>query len=115
MSDEESTTATGNNEWLRGAFMLLFLLICELGKLVLGLTSLVQFIFVIVTGAANENLQRFGKSLGLYIEQVIRFLTYNSDEKPFPFSAWPDAGELDEAVRLRQGQQDEQDTDNTGE
>jgi len=87
--------------------MLLFLIICELGKVILSLVALAQFVFVLLTGSANENLQRFGKSMGIYLQLVVEYLSYNQEEKPFPFAPWPEAGELNEAVRCRQLEDDE--------
>ena len=52
--------------------------------------SVIQFIFSLVTGANNTNLREFGDSLGRYIQQMVAFLTYNSDDKPFPFTPWPE-------------------------
>jgi len=105
--NDPKLSVSKKDEWLRAAIMLLFLIICELGKVILGLVALAQFIFVLLTGSANENLQRFGKSMGIYLQQVIEFLSYNQEEKPFPFAPWPEAGELDETVRCRELGEDE--------
>ncbi len=48
-----------------------------------------QFFVALVNGVDNPNLRRFGETLCEYIYQALRFLTYNSDEKPFPFADWP--------------------------
>ena len=32
----------------------------------------------------------FGGKLGIYLRQIAHFLTYASEEVPFPFSEWPE-------------------------
>ena len=38
----------------------------------------------------NENLVSFSKKISSYIYQIINFITYSSDERPWPFNAFPD-------------------------
>lgn len=80
--------------WLRGLFMALFVLIYGVAEILLTAVVLLQFLFVLVTGERNERLTVFGKSLSLFVYQIILYWTYNSEDKPFPFSGWP----VDEAV-----------------
>ena len=42
-----------------------------------------------ITGEDNQHLRRFGHSLSTYIYDVLKFLCYSSEEKPFPFADWP--------------------------
>ena len=46
----------------------------------------------IFSGEPSDSVKGFGKSLGVYLQQISEFLSYASEEKPFPFSDWPDAG-----------------------
>jgi hypothetical protein len=41
------------------------------------------------TGATNARLREFGQSLAVFIYQIVLFVTFNSDERPFPFGPWP--------------------------
>ena len=51
---------------------------------------LVQFFWVLFTGETNQKLQEFGKSLATYTNQIILYLTFNTEERPFPFDVdWP--------------------------
>ncbi len=49
----------------------------------------IQFLFKLFTGEPNRQLRGFGQSLGTFVYDVILFLTFQSDEKPFPFAPWP--------------------------
>ena len=90
-------------QWLRGLFMILFLVVYEIAEMVLVAVTLVQFLFSIITGSNNANLRQFGDSLAQFAQQTIAFLTYNSETKPFPFSDWPQASR-----RIAEDEQDEQ-------
>ncbi|RRJ85476.1 DUF4389 domain-containing protein [Aestuariirhabdus litorea] len=71
--------------------MLLFWLVMQLTRLVVGVVVLSQVVFVLMTGSPNDNLLDFSRSLNRYIFQILQFLTYHSEQKPFPFSDWPQA------------------------
>jgi len=75
--------------WLRGLFMALFLLIYGVAEILLTAVVLLQFLFALVTGEKNQRLISFGKSLSIFVYQIILYWTYNSEEKPFPFTSWP--------------------------
>ena len=81
--------------WARVVFMLGFSIVLYMVIIPLTLLlTLAQALFSVFTGEDNDNLRHFGASLLAYISQVVRFLTFNSDERPFPFSDFPeDQGE----------------------
>lgn len=81
--------------WLRLIYMLLFAVFLQVASFVMWVLVAVQFIFALITGNDNRNLRHFGNSLTNYIHQALLFLTYNSEEKPFPFADWPQAHEKD--------------------
>ena len=75
--------------WLRLVFMLLFAVILYISKIVLFAVAILQFLSTLFTGDRNERLTDFGEKLGRFIYQVVRFLTFNTDDMPFPFADWP--------------------------
>ena len=75
--------------WLRGVYILVFWFAYSVAEFVLGATVLFQFLFVLFSGEKNEKLLVLGQDLSQYIYQVMQYLTFNTDEKPFPFSDWP--------------------------
>ncbi len=82
--------------WVRGLYMLLFAVIAHIAELVIALVMLVQFILKSATDKTNENLLSFGDQMGRYVLEIVRFLTFNTEEKPFPFNAWPKAEDASE-------------------
>lgn len=75
--------------WLRGFFMLLYTIICYIAVIVAGIVILFQFGVVLLTGKPNDRLLPVGQSLSIYIYQILLYLTYNSEDKPFPLGSWP--------------------------
>ncbi len=78
-----------SKHWLRLVFMLIFAALLQLASIVMWVLVIAQFLFSLFTGEDNINLRKFGYSLSAYIFHTLKFLSYNSEEKPFPFSDWP--------------------------
>lgn len=76
--------------WVRGFYMLLMIVVWHIAEAVLLGVAIIQFIFALM-GSPNERLTAFGAHLAEYMRQVAAFITYASDEMPFPFSDWPSA------------------------
>jgi len=91
MDETLKTNILSAKHWLRLLFMLLFAALLQVASVVMWVLVSLQFLFSLVTGSDNRNLRRFGHSLSQYIYQALQFLIYNSEEKPFPFSDWPES------------------------
>lgn len=101
MSEELDTLVENIRQpsaWLRVVFMLGFAVALYFVLIpVIIVIVIVQALFAVLTGESNENLRYFAAALGVYVSQIIRFLTYNSETKPFPFSDFPQAEETEAA------------------
>lgn len=75
--------------WVRGLFMLLMLLVLHVCGTVLFVVAVIQFVIVLLNDAPNERLAVLGRNLGSYFRQIVLFLTFATEEVPFPFSEWP--------------------------
>ena len=74
--------------WLRFLFMVLFWFVfCVLHGL-LALMVGVQFLIVLFSGSPNQRLVKFGHELGIYYHDIIVFITFKTEARPFPFSDW---------------------------
>ena len=49
-----------------------------------------QFLASLFTGKPNDRLARSGRNLARYLQQVTVYMTFATEEKPFPFTPWPD-------------------------
>jgi len=76
--------------WLRLIFMIVFIAIYAITRIVFGAVVVFQFLWVLFTAETNKNLRELGQSLATYTYQIMRYLSFTSDDRPFPFSAeWP--------------------------
>lgn len=92
--------------WIRVLFMAVFAIASYFILLPLILVlSIAQALFTLITGQCNANLRYFSATLTLYVTQVLEFLTYLSDVKPFPFSDLPEVedGSLQEQSAPKKG------------
>lgn len=83
--DQIIDSGTKRNIWVRGLFMLLM----GLAYQVTGTLLVIQFVISLLNDAPNARLVSFGRSLGRYLQQIAYFLTFASEDTPFPFSEWP--------------------------
>lgn len=90
MSEEIKDNLQNTSIWKRVLYMLLFVLAYSAAEFVVGIVVLIQLVITLVTGSTNDRLKVFGKQASLYIYDVMLFLTFNTEEMPFPFAAWPD-------------------------
>lgn len=90
-TENTDTPGTDENVWKRLLFMILFAFLYGVSDIVLFTVAIVQFGFVAISGERNDYLLGFSASLTKFIYQIVQYLTFNSESKPFPFAAWPDA------------------------
>ena len=93
MDNEIKSSLTATDTWMRGLYMLLFTVIYSVTESVLGLIVVFQFIHVLFSRDTNERLLDFSSDLSVYIYQILQFLTFNSEAKPYPFAVWPNGPE----------------------
>ena len=77
--------------WNRIIFVVIFWIVFYITQLVVAAVVVAQCIFSIATNHPNKQLMTFGDSLGKYIHDILRYVTFNSDKRPFPFSDFPKA------------------------
>jgi hypothetical protein len=53
------------------------------------LVALSQWLYILLSGDSNASLSRFADALGRYVAQIIQYLGYHTEHKPFPFNDWP--------------------------
>ena len=90
MEDKTRENLVDGSIWMRGLHMLLFAVAYNIVEAMLALTAVFQFFCALITGKVNEPLLQFAKNGALYVQEVMEFLTFNSEIRPFPFTPWPD-------------------------
>ena len=78
------------NNWLRVFFMLVYGLVLLYAVVPVTVVVMVaQLLFMFSLGTLNSNLTAFGESLVEYIQEIMGFLFFKNDDKPFPFKSYP--------------------------
>jgi hypothetical protein len=90
MTENSNTPDNKRSIWIRGLFMLLMGFAFQVCGTVLCLATVIQFLLTLLTDTPNTRLISFGRSLGSYLRQIVNYLTFVTEEVPFPFSEWPD-------------------------
>ena len=90
MSGNIKENVTRRSIWLRLVYMVIFGVAFSVAEFVTFVVVAFQFLASLFTGKPNDQLIRFGRNLARYIQQTIVFMTFATEEKPFPFTPWPD-------------------------
>ncbi len=80
---------TNIDTWVRGFFMLAYTIIYYLAQCAILGVVMFQFGSQLLTGNPNKRLVSFGQNLSIYISQILDYLCYSSETKPFPLTNWP--------------------------
>ena len=89
MKQETKDNLTSRNTWIRVVYMILFAVIFNIVEFVIAVVAVVQFLSRLFTGKVNQQLQGLGHGVGAYVNEITQFLTYHTDDKPYPFAPWP--------------------------
>jgi len=95
MQDQINENLKKIETWKRIIFMLIYAVIDSMVKLLLWLVVLLQVGSVLLTGVTNPNILGFGRSLSTYHYHILLFLTFNTEQLPFPFSDWNNTVKLE--------------------
>lgn len=92
MSTELKENLSSGSTWKRGLFILLFAVLYGVAEVVLWAIVLFQFGSHLIIARSNDALLDFSRGLNAYIYQILQFITFRSEEKPYPFNDWPGEG-----------------------
>jgi hypothetical protein len=77
--------------WVRVVFMAIFVLVLWVLSLALAVICVVQTLILLVSGELNQPLRRLAVTSTDYLRQVVAFLLFVTEEKPFPFAPLPNS------------------------
>lgn len=85
--------------WIRILYMLLFVIVYSVVEVIVIAATVIQLGFVLISGERSARLQSFNESLSRYVYDVLRFIMFVSDYKPFPFTDWRNGHHSSHGVR----------------
>jgi hypothetical protein len=94
MSDSDKTGDVKANvknvdTWIRGLFIIIYGVIFYFLVLIIWLVVIFQFIMKVITANLNPNVMNFSGGLTRYAFQILEYVTFQSEERPWPFGPWP--------------------------
>jgi hypothetical protein len=95
-SSKLETNLKSRATWMRLLYMALLGLFISFAGMIGTVIVVLGFFWVLFTGEVNRELRQIGQAIASYMYEIVRYLTFNTDDKPFPFGgAWP-SGETQE-------------------
>jgi|SaaInl5LU_22_DNA_1037371.scaffolds.fasta_scaffold11206_5 hypothetical protein len=84
--------------WARLLLIGVFFLVRWVVLVVLNVLIAAQFLFVLIGGEKNENLDNASAMMNAYLLQIMNYQTFVSDTQPWPISEFPEASREPEEV-----------------
>jgi len=91
--DDIKQNLKNTSSWIRILYMLLFAALFFAAKMIFWLAVVFQLILSLLTGEVNSRLLGFSRQIVRFLFDIMLYLTYNTEHKPFPFADWSDAAE----------------------
>ena len=76
--------------WMRLLFMVICAFLISITSFVGTFVVVLGFLWLLFTGEVNRQIRGVGQSIAAYLYEIIRYLTFNTDDRPFPLGGdWP--------------------------
>lgn len=86
MSSMEPSVVEPGNFFVRLFYIVVYIIILGIVRFVLWAVLLVQMVLHLVGAKPSVKAQKTGQAVADYIYRVWLYLSYSTDEKPFPFN-----------------------------
>ena len=88
MEEELQDNLKQVSTWKRIGFILIFAVIAGVVRTLIWVVVILQIASALLTGNTNKHILGFGQKLAAYLYHIMLFMTFNTDQVPFPFSDW---------------------------
>lgn len=89
MPDDPQESVSRKQVAIRLLYTLLYVAIFEVVKTIILLTTVFEYFFLFITLHHNEPARTFANRVAAYGYRLMRYLTLNDNQRPFPFSDFP--------------------------
>lgn len=89
------TTADRSSILKRLLVTLVCMIFFEVTGLIIQLSVLFQYAYLLIARKRSEPLRNFTNTLSTYGYRLMRYNTLNDNKRPFPFNAFPDDAECE--------------------
>ena len=113
MNGDIKENVTRRGIWLRFCFMIIMIMAFAVAEAIITAIVAFQFCSSLFTGQINDQLIRFGRNLARYLQQITAYLTFATEDVPYPFMDWPneppDGSDAEEAsIELEEPPEEEE-------
>lgn len=88
-TSDVKTNVKNVDTWLRGLFIVVYAVISYVLFWIIWLVVIFQFIMKVLTANLNPNVMNFSGGLTRYAFQILEYVTFQSEERPWPIGPWP--------------------------
>jgi hypothetical protein len=81
---------------VRLLYTVFFLIVFEILKIIIQVSVLFQYVYLLISKTYSNPVRNFTNKVSIYAYKVLRFVTLNENEKPYPFHDFPEEFELPE-------------------
>jgi hypothetical protein len=89
MDNVQESKASRKQIAIRFLYTVLYLIVLEIIKLIVQITVVLQFIYLMIAQNYSVPLRTFSNKLATYAYRVMRYATLNENFRPFPFHDFP--------------------------
>ena len=96
-TDEDQPELSRHKLGFRILHSLFLCIVLQVVSAALGLVFFYQVVYAFVSQRQpDRRITDFGETLSRYVYELFRFLTFNREKAPFPFSDWSELSRKDE-------------------
>ncbi|HBZ44721.1 MAG TPA: hypothetical protein DEO85_11815 [Maritimibacter sp.] len=74
--------------WLRGLWMVLFIVLLWVARGILIVAAVIQFFWMLFKSERNRHIAEFGEDLADWMARATLFVSGATEDRPFPFDQW---------------------------
>ena len=74
---------------IRLLYTLFFLIVFEILKIIIQVCVIFQYVYLLVSRTYNMPVRNFSNKVSGYAYRILRYVTLNENQKPFPFHDFP--------------------------
>jgi hypothetical protein len=86
---EAGTVLSRKKIAVRFLYTIFFVIVLEILKTIIQLTVLFQYVYLFITTTYSNPVIKFSNKVSVYAYRVMRYITLNENDRPFPFSDFP--------------------------
>jgi len=83
-----------NKMWFQALNTVLYIFLYSIAEMVIMAIMIFQILHSLIKGSPNARLQEWGRAVSRYIFEIMLYVTYCRDARPFPFRDFPSTDPL---------------------